>query len=104
MAMAVRITLGVTQARDRRLYCILTTTCYAPACLARLFLSAGPSWAWRTLMATASRITCFTMEARDRRRYGISIIPSEALAGMFPRFLPAEAAAFAKSCLQHREP
>ena len=55
-------------------------------------------------MATAIRITCFTMEARDRRRYGISIITSEALASMVPLFLPAEAAAFSESCLQHREP
>ena len=50
---------------------VLSSGLYAP-----LFLSAGLSWAWRTLMATASRITCFTMEARDRRRYGILIITS----------------------------
>src|SRR6478672_3111766 len=91
MAMAIQITSCLTQARDRRRYGILTTTFSAPVCTAPLFLLAGPSWAWRTLMATASRITCFTMEARDRRRYGISIITSEALACLVPVFLPAEA-------------
>ena len=39
--------------------------------LGPLFLLAGPSWAWPTLMATAIQITSCLTQARDRRRYGI---------------------------------
>src|SRR6266481_2997353 len=51
---AIQITSCLTQAHDRRRYGILTTTFSAPVCTAPLFLSAGLSWEWRTLMATAS--------------------------------------------------